>query len=173
MTTSSFTRFGFSVLAMLTMSGLVACDRPQSKTGGLAVALDESNIDSFRSQPGRIAIIDYYADWCGPCRRLSPVLEEIAADHHPKIVFGKVNVDHSRQLAAAAQVSSIPDVRIFRDGVEVDRFKGAPEPAEVRARIEKHLGGLQAVPPQSSPGQPTEAIQPAKKDWLPSGMQRR
>ena len=93
-------------------------------------------------QPGKVVVIDFYADWCGPCRKLGPILDQIASEHGGKILVGKVNVDQNRELASSEGVRGIPDVRIFRDGREVDRFVGLPGESEVRRRLEVHLKGL-------------------------------
>ena len=84
-------------------------------------------------------IVDYYADWCGPCRQLSPILEKIADENSSSVVICKVNVDKFGGLASEDGVSSIPDVRIFLDGKRVDSFVGARPESDVRKRIEKYL----------------------------------
>lgn len=145
--------------------------------GGLVSELGEGEYEAFRQQPGRVIVIDFHADWCGPCRKLSPILAEVAAAHEGLVLVGKVNVDQSPKLASGAGVSSIPDVRIFRDGKEVDRFVGLPARDEVKRRIEKHLQGLPPIPaesPASTKPAPAEPVtQPMPEDWLPPGMQRR
>jgi thioredoxin len=139
--------------------------------------LDADSYESFAAQRGKVAVIDFYADWCGPCRSLAPILDRIAADSGGLIVIGKVNVDQNRELATRQGVRSIPDVRIFRDGREVDRFVGAPNETQVRARIEVHTKGLSPAGPaaqgQAPAAKPQPAITPASKDWLPPGMERR
>ncbi|MBE5888049.1 MAG: thioredoxin [Lachnospiraceae bacterium] len=76
-----------------------------------------------------IAMVDFYADWCGPCKMLAPTIEEIASDR-TDILVGKINVDETPDLAAKYGVMSIPTVIVFKDGVEVARsvgFKSKPE----------------------------------------------
>jgi len=138
--------------------------------------LTRANYESFRGQTGKVTVIDFYADWCGPCRKLAPLLASISNKHAGKILVGKVNVDHERELAAKEGVRGIPDVRIYRDGLEVDRFVGLPSEADVRSRLEAHLkdppkpkAAAEAVKPPA----PQPTIQPMPKDWLPPGMQRR
>ena len=129
---------------------------------------------NFISRPNALVVVDFYADWCGPCKMLGPVLEK-AAENHPGVVFiGKVNVDQAPDLAAAQGVSGIPDVRIYRDGREVDRFVGFPGEGQVLAKIAELSEGITpaaaAAPVAKAPAQPV--IQPFQKDWMPPGMKR-
>jgi len=180
------------LLATLALCGLSSCEKARelasrftrkppapavSPSGSWVREISESEFDSFRSQPGKLAIVDFHAHWCGPCRKLGPILDQIAAEHHGTVLIGKVNVDQNRQLAAREGVRGIPDVRIFRDGREVDRFVGLPTEGEVRQRIDMHAKGLvppaQATNADGEPATPQPVISPASKDWLPPGMQRR
>ena len=75
-------------------------------------------------------VVDFYADWCGPCRMLAPVLAELAEKYEGKAVFVKVNVDENEEAAMAYGISSIPNVLAFKDGQVVDSQLGfAPEAA--------------------------------------------
>ncbi len=74
-------------------------------------------------QSDNLVVVDFFADWCGPCKMLSPVLEELKAEN-PGVDFYKVNVDDNPQLAAQFEVSSIPNVVFFRKGEAVDRSIG-------------------------------------------------
>ncbi len=95
---------------------------------------------SIRPQPGKITIVDFYADWCGPCRKISPVLEKIAEDNSD-IALQKVNIDKHRDLAREYNVTAIPRIIIYdKDGGEVDTVVGASEFA-VRQAIEAAGGG--------------------------------
>ena len=146
-------------------------------TGSLVSQITKDEFDTFSKQTGRVALIDFYADWCGPCRKLGPILDKLTEEKNGLVLVGKVNVDKSPSLASANGVQGIPDVRIFRDGKQVDRFVGLPGEAEVRRRIEKQLEGLPQITAETvDPTKPKTAeptTQPMSKDWLPPGMQRR
>ena len=77
-----------------------------------------------------VVLIDFYADWCGPCKMLSPVLEDLSQDYTDKITFAKVDVDSEMALAERFGIMSIPTVKVFKDGQEVKSFMGfMPKPA--------------------------------------------
>ena len=87
------------------------------------VTLTQENFEQTVSAGG-IVLVDFWATWCGPCRQFGPVFEE-ASEKHPDIVFGKIDTDDQQQLAMAAQITSIPTLMVFRDGIVVFRPSGA------------------------------------------------
>ena len=91
---------------------------------GLVLELDSKNLeDAIRNN--RSLVVDCWAPWCGPCRMMSPVIEELAADLKGKITFGKLNTDENQDIAARYQVQAIPTLLIFKDGKLADRKVGA------------------------------------------------
>ena len=87
------------------------------------VTLTQENFEQTVSAGG-IVLVDFWATWCGPCRQFGPIFEE-ASEKYPDIVFGKVDTDDQQQMAMAAQITSIPTLMVFRDGIVVFRQSGA------------------------------------------------
>jgi len=87
------------------------------------VELNEVNFGEHVTKSG-IMIVDFWAEWCGPCRQFGPIFEE-ASNKHPEITFGKVDTEANQQLAAQANITSIPTLMVFRDGVLLYNRPGA------------------------------------------------
>ena len=81
-------------------------------------------------------LLDFYADWCGPCKMLAPVVHEIAEENAGTIKVGKINVDEQMELAMRFQVSSIPMLVVFKDGKAVAKSVGYRPKAEIAAMVE-------------------------------------
>ncbi|MCL4324746.1 MAG: thioredoxin [Candidatus Thermoplasmatota archaeon] len=96
--------------------------------------LSNGEFDKF-SQDNRVALVDVWAPWCGPCRMVSPVVERLAQKYSGKVAFGKLNSDENMEIAQKLGIMSIPTLLIYKDGKLVDRIVGA-YPQEI---IEEHL----------------------------------
>jgi len=90
-----------------------------------AVILSEENFSALVLRNKRPSLVDFWAEWCGLCQVMNPVLPEIASDFAGRLMVGKVNVDEHSDLAARYQVQSIPTRIVFRDGQEIERIVGA------------------------------------------------
>ena len=84
-------------------------------------------------------LVDFWAPWCGPCRIVSPVLDKLSKEYTNKIVFAKINVDDSQEIAAQYDVRGIPCMVVFRNGKEIDRIIGAYPEAQLRNKIDMAL----------------------------------
>jgi thioredoxin 1 len=104
---------------------------------GNTLTLTEANFDSLVLKSSVPVLVDFWAEWCGPCRMIAPLLEQIAKDHPGKVVVGKVNVDQEQALSAKYGIQSIPAFFIFKNGSIAEQFIGAQHS---RQSIEAKLG---------------------------------
>jgi thioredoxin 1 len=130
--------------------------------------IKKAEYPGFIARTNALVVVDFHATWCSPCKMLGPVLVK-ATEAHPGVMYlGRVDVDEAADLAAEQRVSSVPDVRIFKNGAEVGRFVGFPGEKEVMDKIATLSQGL--IPPKA-------AVAPlmthSSKDWMPSGMTKR
>jgi len=102
------------------------------------VIVTDATIDSMTSAYP-LFILDCWAEWCGPCRMIGPIIEQLAAEMKGRAVFGKLNVDQNMQTANKYRISAIPTLMIFKDGKLIDKLVGAyPKPA-LTAKLQKYL----------------------------------
>ena len=84
-------------------------------------------------------LVDFWAEWCGPCKKLGPILDEIATEMGDSVKVAKVNVDQERTLGAMFQVMSIPTVLLFKGGEKVDEFVGVRPKSEIVKRLQAQM----------------------------------
>lgn len=84
-------------------------------------------------------VVDFYADWCGPCKMMSPLMEKLSGEYEGKVKFCKVNVDDEEELAIQNEVQSIPLFVLYKDGQVIDKAVGARAEDEMRELISKAL----------------------------------
>ncbi|MFM2197093.1 MAG: thioredoxin [Verrucomicrobiota bacterium] len=164
-----------------------------AKTGPTVQDLSETEFGTFIAEPGRLNIVDFHAEWCGPCKMLGPILTEVVEANAHVVRLGKINVDQAQELAREEGVSSIPDVRFYVDGKVVHKFVGAPSRAKIEELIATHSAGINPVadltdalvndkgdgtssapptrPPNAKPIE--EALKPMDKNWLPPGVSQK
>lgn len=101
--------------------------------------LDDSNFDET-IQNG-VTLVDFYADWCGPCRMIAPIIEEIANEMSGKIVVAKLDIESAQNTTAKLNVTSIPTIIIFKGGEEVNRVVGVRDKESLLGIIKEVAGG--------------------------------
>ena len=105
---------------------------------GKIVKLTDADFDE-KVKSESLILVDFWAEWCGPCRVIAPVLEELAGDYSGRLTIGKVNVDENRQTAARFGIRSIPTLLFFRDGARVDQVIGAHPKGTLKGKIDQLL----------------------------------
>ena len=103
------------------------------------VKVTDANFDGVVTSE-RPVIIDFWAPWCGPCRAIAPMLDEIARELGDAVTIGKVNVDEHPALASRFGIQAIPQLLFFKDGAEKDRLVGAVPKREILKRLENLAG---------------------------------
>ena len=91
-------------------------------------------------KPGRMSgltLVDFWATWCGPCRLIAPIIEELAAEM-PDVTFAKIDVDQNPDAAMEMHITSVPTMMLFRDGQLIDRIIGARPKPDIKQMIESH-----------------------------------
>lgn len=105
----------------------------------MALVLTEENFNEEVLQAEQLVLVDFWAEWCGPCRSTAPLIDEIEEEFSEQILVGKVNVDDYPALAEEYHVSSIPTIFIFQQGEIVERLVGAHPLEEYQHTLEKYL----------------------------------
>ena len=105
----------------------------------MAKEFTDSNFQAEVMDSDKLTMIDFWAEWCGPCRAIGPVIEELSKEWEGKVNVGKVNVDHNPQLSMNYGITSIPAILFIKNGQVVDKLVGAQPKGNFVRKIESHL----------------------------------
>lgn len=100
------------------------------------LTLNEENFEQEVEKSDQLVLVDFWADWCGPCKMVGPIIDELAEESYGNAKIAKLNVDEQRNLARKFRVMSIPSLLFFKDGKEVDRMVGAQSKEDLQAKID-------------------------------------
>jgi len=100
------------------------------------LTLSDSNFDQEVLKSATPVVVDFWAEWCGPCKMIAPMLEELAGEYAGKVKIGKVNTDHSQQLAVQYRINSIPTLLFFKAGQVVDQVIGLKSKKELKVKFD-------------------------------------
>lgn len=103
------------------------------------IEINDANFEQEVIQSDKPVLIDFWAPWCGPCKRIAPIIAEIASENEGKIKVGKLNTDDSPSTAARYQIASIPTILIFKGGKPYEQIVGLRSKADIQERINKAL----------------------------------
>ncbi|MEY4311891.1 MAG: thioredoxin [Actinomycetota bacterium] len=104
-----------------------------------AVVVNEANFGTEVLANSKAVLVDFWAEWCGPCKMVAPILDEIAAEHGNKLVIAKLNVDENPSLAANYGVTSIPTLNVYQNGQVVKQIIGAKPKAALLAELAEFI----------------------------------
>ncbi|HKC69936.1 MAG TPA: thioredoxin [Bacteroidia bacterium] len=105
----------------------------------MAVEITDGNFESVVKNSDKLVLVDFWAEWCGPCRMVGPIVEELAKEYDGKAVIGKLNVDNNPNVSMEFGVRNIPTILFFKNGKVVDKQVGAVPKAQLAAKLQAQL----------------------------------
>ena len=104
----------------------------------MATQITDSNFKDTVLDSGKLAVVDFWAEWCGPCKAIGPIIEELANEYQGSVVVGKVDVDHNPEISMNYGIRNIPTILFIKGGQVVDKQVGAVPKSHLQAMIERH-----------------------------------
>ena len=101
----------------------------------MAIAVNDSNFNEIVIKSDKAVLVDFWAPWCGPCRVIAPIVEELAAEYEGKAVIAKCDVDNSSEVPVKYGIRNIPTLLFFKNGEVVDKIVGSTSKANIIAKI--------------------------------------
>ncbi len=111
----------------------------------MAFEITDSNFQTDIVDKGGVTVMDFWAEWCGPCRLIGPIIDKLSTEYDGKAIVGKVNVDHNPEIAMKFGVRSIPTIVILANGEEVKRHVGVTTQANLAKLIDEQLANIENV----------------------------
>lgn len=111
----------------------------KTKENNMALQFTDANFQTEVLASNQLSVIDFWAEWCGPCRAIGPVIDELSKEYDGKIKVGKLNVDENPQVSMNYGITSIPAILFVKNGQVVDKLVGAQPKANFVKKIEQHM----------------------------------
>lgn len=127
------------LVVMLGAAGCAPDPPPIDPADRVSIDLDSSSFTAKVRESEGVALVDFWATWCGPCRQIAPTIEAVAAKYEGRVVVGKVDVDKESGLAEEFGVRGIPLLKVFKNGEVVGELVGVNSQKRIEAMLEKHL----------------------------------
>ena len=105
----------------------------------MALEFTDANFKNEVIDSEKLTVVDFWAEWCGPCRAIGPIIEELGKEYEGRVNVGKVNVDHNSEVSINYGITSIPAILFFKNGEVVDKLVGAQPKGNFVKKIEQHL----------------------------------
>jgi thioredoxin 1 len=105
----------------------------------MALEITDNNYEELVEKSGKVALLDFWAEWCGPCRMLTPIVNELHTEFDGRAIIGKVNVDDNAAITAKHSIRNIPTILFFKDGQVVDKVVGTTSKAKLTEMLNKLL----------------------------------
>jgi thioredoxin 1 len=105
----------------------------------MALEFSDGTFKSDVLDSDKLTVVDFWAEWCGPCRAIGPIIEDLSKEYSGKVNVGKLNVDHNPEVSINYGITSIPAILFFKNGQVVDKLVGAQPKSNFVKKIEQHL----------------------------------
>lgn len=113
-------------------------EKPNENLYSKPILLTDTNFSSEVTK-AKLIVVDFWAPWCGPCKMVGPLIEELATEYAGKVVFGKMNVDENQMVPRSFGIQGIPTLMIFKNGKAVDTIVGAYPKSQIESKFRPHI----------------------------------
>jgi thioredoxin 1 len=128
-----------TVTAPGTQLGTAPAEQPAAKDTKIVQTFTDGNFDEVVLKSSTPVLVDFWAEWCGPCKRLGPTVDALAGEYAGKLTVGKLNVDENPNVAFKFQIRGIPTLLIFKSGTVVESIVGLAAKDDLKRTIDKHV----------------------------------
>ncbi|HOY31584.1 MAG TPA: thioredoxin [Bacteroidales bacterium] len=105
----------------------------------MAHEITDKNFDELVANSGKVVMIDFWAEWCGPCRSITPIVDEVSTEFDGKAIIGKVNVDENPGITTKLKIRNIPTLLFYKNGKEVDKIVGSTSKSTIVSKLNSLL----------------------------------